>query len=292
MSLKLRLSLAYALFRSLATCAPAAPTVWQPAVGAKFDINLLGDVNVATVTSDIYDFDLFDNTGNTMDASKLDLTKINALHKAGKKVICYFSAGSYENWRPDAGSFKSGDYGSSVDGWPGEYWLNLRSSNVATIMRKRIALAAKAGCDGVDPDNMDAYENDNGMGMTQQDSINYMRNVLAPAASAAGLAIGLKNGGSIIASVIDVVQFEINEQCSEYSECKNFLPFIKAGKPVFHIEYPGGDDDNPTVLKTSQLPPYCIRDPAGTDISKFSTALKTINLDAYLQTCDGKVKYS
>ncbi|CAH0055667.1 unnamed protein product [Clonostachys solani] len=291
MSLKLRLSLACALFGCLATCAPGAPTVWQPAVGAKWDINLLGDVNIATVSADIFDFDLFDNTGNTLDVNKLDTTKIDALHKAGKKVICYFSAGSYESWRPDVGSFKWGDWGSPLDGWAGEYWLNLRSPNVASIMRKRIALAARAGCDAIDPDNMDAYENVNGMGMTRQDSINFMRNVLAPAASAAGLAIGLKNGGSIISSVLDVVQFEINEQCAEYAECSTYLPFIKAGKPVFHIEYPGGDSATPTVLRTSQLVQYCSFDLAGTDISKFSTVLKTLSLNRFLQTCDGKVKY-
>ncbi|KAK7211016.1 hypothetical protein V2G26_018194 [Clonostachys chloroleuca] len=285
MSLKLHISLACALFGYLATCA-----VWQPAVGAKWDINLLGDANISTVTADIFDFDLFDNTGNTLDATKLNTSKIDTLHRAGKKVICYFSAGSYESWRPDVGSFRSGDWGSPLDGWAGEYWLNLRSSNVAAIMRRRIALAARAGCDAVDPDNMDAYENDNGMGMTKQDSINFMRNVLAPAASAAGLAIGLKNGGSIISSVLDVVQFEINEQCAENAECSTYLPFIRAGKPVFHIEYPAGDNTSPTVLRTSQLAPYCTVDPAGTDISKFSTVLKLMNLNRYVQTCDGKVK--
>ena len=44
---------------------------------------------------DLYDVDLF----NTEQAT------IDDLHAQGKKVICYFSAGSYENWREDKDSF-------------------------------------------------------------------------------------------------------------------------------------------------------------------------------------------
>jgi hypothetical protein len=96
---------------------------------------------------------LFDNTGD----SDEDPSAIAALHTAGKKVICYFSAGSYEDGRPDSGQFKASDKGKELDGWPGEYWLNTKSTNVQNIMSNRIALAAKMGCDAIDPDNVDAY---------------------------------------------------------------------------------------------------------------------------------------
>ena len=36
---------------------------------------------------------------------------ISALANAGKQVICYFSAGSRENWRPDKDEFQPEDYG-------------------------------------------------------------------------------------------------------------------------------------------------------------------------------------
>jgi hypothetical protein len=72
-------------------------------------------------------------------------------------VICYFSAGSYEPGRPDSGDFKKEDMGAGLDGWPGEKWLKLSSENVRNIMKKRIDLAWKKGCDGVDPDNVDGY---------------------------------------------------------------------------------------------------------------------------------------
>ena len=75
----------------------------------------------------------------------------------GKKVICYFSAGSYEDWRPDASEFKKEDLGRDLDGWPGEKWLDLDSENVRRVMKGRVELAKEKGCDGVDPDNVDGY---------------------------------------------------------------------------------------------------------------------------------------
>jgi endo-alpha-1,4-polygalactosaminidase (GH114 family) len=95
----------------------------------------------------IFDIDLFDTPADT----------IKHLHNMGKKVICYFSAGSYEDWRPDASEFTKEDLGRGLDGWPGEKWLNLESENVRRIMKSRVDLAKSKGCDGVDPDNVDGY---------------------------------------------------------------------------------------------------------------------------------------
>lgn len=72
-------------------------------------------------------------------------------------MLCYFSAGSYENWRPDAAQFTQSDLGLDLDGWAGEKWLNTNSENVRRIMKDRIDLAKEKGCDGVDPDNVDGY---------------------------------------------------------------------------------------------------------------------------------------
>ena len=67
------------------------------------------------------------------------------------------------------------------------------------------------GCDGVDPDNIDAYDNDNGLGLAQADAVNYV-SFLADAAHARNLSIGLKNGGAILGQVIGKMQWSINEQ--------------------------------------------------------------------------------
>ena len=52
------------------------------------------------------------------------------LKAAGRKVICYFSAGSYEPYRPDAADFAAADLGNELVGWPGERWLDTRSNGV------------------------------------------------------------------------------------------------------------------------------------------------------------------
>lgn len=86
-----------------------------------------------------------------------NLTVVRDLRARGMHVICYFSAGSYEDWRPDVWKFKSSDLGNALDGWPGEYWLDLNSDNVRSIMTSRIEIAAKMNCSGIDPDNVDGY---------------------------------------------------------------------------------------------------------------------------------------
>jgi hypothetical protein len=126
---------------------------WRPAVGNTWQIVLIRPIQLdATSTTvspdvDVFDIDLFDNSKSTFDA----------LHRLGKKVVCYFSAGSFESNRPDSAAFKAGDKGRELDGWPGEYWLDIKSENVRSIMSKRIDLAAQKGCDAIDPDNVDAY---------------------------------------------------------------------------------------------------------------------------------------
>ena len=50
--------------------------------------------------------------------------------------------------------------------WPDERWLDTRSGNVREIMRGRLQLARDKGCDGVEPDNVDGFDNNNGLGLT------------------------------------------------------------------------------------------------------------------------------
>ncbi|CAI7655380.1 unnamed protein product [Penicillium discolor] len=207
----------------------STPAIWQPAAGVKWQIQLVDAVEDTTIDADIWDIDLFDNTVET----------ITTLQNKGHKVICYFSAGTYEDWRPDISKFDTADFGSNLDEWPGERWLNIKSSSVREIMSSRLDMANQKGCDGVDPDNIDAYGNENGLGLTEADSIDFLT-FLASESHSRGMSIGLKNGGDIIGSVIDKMQWSVNEQCAEYDEFN---------KPVFHIEYSGetiesgGSDD-------------------------------------------------
>lgn len=99
------------------------------------------------------------------------------------------------------------------------------------------------------------------------------------------LAIGLKNSGAIVNSVLDDVQFSVNEQCVQFSECTTYAPFVRASKPVFHIEYP---EDAPEV-EANQRSELCSAtgDAEGSD--RFSTVIKKMELDGWVQYCDGDI---
>ena len=105
-------------------------------------------------------------------------------------------------------------------------------------MRGRLDLAVTKGCDGVDPDNMDGFTNATGFPLTQIDQVSYDR-WMANSAHNRGLSVGLKNTGDLASQLVAYFDFELNEQCWEYDECDQLVPFISAGKPVFNIEYPG-----------------------------------------------------
>ena len=137
-----------------ATATPATPDTapsFQP--GATWQWQLQGTVDTS-VDVDIYDIDLFDVPAST----------IQLLKSQGRTVVCYFSAGSYEEWRSDAAAFGDALLGKPLAGWPGERWLDIRDigaadSTLAAIMRARLDLAQRKGCHAVEPDNIDAYQN-------------------------------------------------------------------------------------------------------------------------------------
>ena len=183
--------------------------------------------------------------------------------------------------RSDKSSFPASTLGNDLSGWEGERWVDTRSAAVRAIMSKRIALAKTKNCDGVDPDNVDAYNNDNGLNLTQDDTVSYM-NYLADAAHNKSLAIGLKNAGDVIPRVISKMQWSINEECVKYKECSVYQPFITAGKPVFHVEYPKGDDVNNNKAVSAKTKTKVCGDKGA---KGFSSIIKNIDLDGWIQFC-------
>ncbi|KAF2677034.1 glycoside hydrolase family 114 protein [Lentithecium fluviatile CBS 122367] len=266
---------------------PTGSLPWRPSPTDTWQIvlqnNIILDSTATSVTpnASVYDIDLFDTPKETIDK----------LHALGKKVICYFSGGSYEEGRPDSEDFKEEDKGKELDGWPGERWLRLDSENVRGIMKKRVELAKDKGCDGVDPDNVDGYQNDNGLSLTANSSIAFMQ-YLSNLTSPLSLTLGLKNAGDIIPDVLPVVHFSVNEQCVEMKECSTFHAFIDAGKPVFHIEYPenAGEGENENGLKKDVVSKYCGTSGDAEGRDGFSTVLKKMDLDGWVEYCDEKVE--
>lgn len=179
-----------------------------------------------SVAAQVYDIDLFD----------VPIQTISELQAKGVRIICYFSAGSYEPYRPDADAFHPDDLGKTMKGWPQEKWLDIRSERVLAIMHKRIQLAKTKGCDGVEPDNVDGFENDTGFPLLPEVQLNFNRS-LASMAHALNLSIGLKNNVNQAEALVDFYDFAVNEECDYYQECDRLSVFTAQNKAVFHVEY-------------------------------------------------------
>ena len=205
---------------------PPPPTSGSTALpaGTSWYWQLQGAINM-TVQAKVYDIDLFDVEQSTFTALKLQ----------GHQVICYFSAGTYENWRSDASQFPTASLGNGL-GWPGEKWLDVRNTTVRQIMVARMDLAKSKGCDGLEPDNVDGYANNSGFNLTQQDQVNYLT-FLADQAHARGMTIALKNATDLVGSLVSKFDFAVVEECFKYNECEAYSPFIAQNKAVLNAEY-------------------------------------------------------
>ncbi len=238
---------------------------WAPPPGTSWQWQLTGTIDTSFEVA-MYDIDLFEAPDAT----------IAALHAAGRVVVCYFSAGSVEDWRPDADEFPPEAIGSALEGWPGERWLDVSNSRVREIMEARLDLAVARGCEGVEPDNVDGYQNRNGLGLTAEEQLDYNR-FLAEAAHARGLSVGLKNDLDQVEELEPYFDWALDEECLSYDECPMLRPFVDAGKAVFHVEYVDDPSDGPALAAE-----VCGRP----SIAGFSTLIKTWDLDAFRIACD------
>jgi len=249
----------------VAQVTPAATTgkaIWQPAPGITWQWQLTDLPVDISVDAEVYDINLFDN----------DASVVAALHAQGRKVICYLSAGSWEDWRPDKDQFPPEVIGKDYEGWPGEKWLDIRQiDKLAPILRARLDLCRDKGFDGVEPDNIDAYTNNTGFPLTYQDQLRY--NIwLADEAHARGLSIGLKNDSDQVADLLPYFDWALTEDCFDQGWCEQMIPFIEAGKPIIDTEY----TDTGITLED-----FC----AQAQALQFSAILKHRDLDAFIQSC-------
>ena len=203
----------------------SGPRWYHPSTTSSFYWQLQGKVS-KDHPFEIFDIDLFDNSKET----------VAFLKGEGKHVICYFSAGSSESWRPDFEKFLQKELGKPLDGWPDERWLDIRSENVRNIMLKRLDLAKEKGCDGVEPDNVDGFLNDTGFPLTYEDQLSFNR-FIAKEAHRRGLAVFLKNDLEQSRDLVRSFDALLLEECMENDECDLAGAFIDSLKPVFDVEY-------------------------------------------------------
>lgn len=206
--------------------ASAAPSRrWHPPAGLTWYWQLQGAIDNRHAVA-AYDVDGFD-TG---------AAEVARLHRLGRHVICYIDVGTWENWRPDARNFPASVRGRP-NGWPGERWLDIRSSIVRRLMSRRIHRQCRGkGFDGLEPDNIDEYQTNSGFPITAADQLSYNEWV-ARQAHSLGLAVLQKNDPDQAATLERYFDGALAEQCNQYLECSAFRPYLNAGKPVLDAEY-------------------------------------------------------
>jgi len=118
---------AWLVFSFTASLLLAANAYWKPAPGAVSPWNAVYGTKAANKYPGfrVIDVDL-ENTSNATIAS---------LKANGTKVMCYFSAGTYEDFRADKGLFRKSEIGKPLHEWPGENWLDIRSANVRRVIK-------------------------------------------------------------------------------------------------------------------------------------------------------------
>jgi len=271
MPVRVGTTLAFAL-ALVAGCVPdgAGDAVGDPEVTAfparsTWQITLLEPPTLADVDLDVavWDLDLFD----------VDVEVVEALQARGTKVVCYFSAGTWEPFREDADDFPARIIGNGYedDAFAEERYLDVTDPLTLELAEARLDRAVAKGCDGVDPDNVDLHLPDTGFAISEADMLAF--NVaLADAAHRRGLAVGLKNSIELFDDLAGHYDFAVNEECFQFDECDAYAaPFIADDKAVFHIEY----------VEPAALDAICaVTVPLG-----LSTLQKNLVLDAPFTAC-------
>jgi len=238
-----------------------SPHWWTPDPDQSIHIQYEGEIDLS-VNADIFNLDLFETTPE----------EIQTLHRRNIKVICYLNAGAWENWRSDREAFPQEILGKKYQGWPGEYWLDIRQIDaLESIMGARLDLCVEKGFDGVEPDNMDGYQNQTGFPLKYEDQLKYNR-WFAEEAHKRNLAIGLKNDPDQAEELVTAFDWITTESCFEENWCEKVIPFILAEKPVFAIEY---------TSEREQVNRYC-ETPLAENVTLL---LKKRSLDAWQETC-------
>jgi hypothetical protein len=227
-------------------------------LGQTFHIQFAGTLD-ESVNADVYEVDAVDTPKSV----------VTDLHNHGHIVVCYISAGSWENYRPDAAKFPKRVLGRTLAGWPDERWLDIRKVRVLMpLMRARMDVCVRKGFDGIEFDNVDGQANKTGFPLTKTQQIRYDK-ALAHAAHVKGLQPGLKNAPELIPALVDSFDWALNEQCVQYSECAPYKKFTAQNKAVFVLEY------NVTVQRMCKV----------TQPLNLYAQKKKLSLNAWRRTC-------
>jgi hypothetical protein len=230
---------------------PSPLSSWQIQLSGTLDTSLDVDVYVA-------DF-------------QTDESAIRRLHDAGRIVLCYFSAGTQEAFRPDAARFPESALGAELPNYPDERFVDVRDDTVRAIMVDRVIAAGDAGCDGVHPSGLAAFSTSTGLDFDRSDQLDYNR-WLASVVHARGLTLGLVDGdASLSQELASDFDWTVVWSCLR-AGCPSATPFTAAGKAALLVEY--GDETRAAEV--------C---PLAASLNLSAIIKRNANLDAFRVGC-------
>lgn len=234
--------------------------------GTSFDWRLTDVTTQDSFDSEVIDLDAFSTSRET----------VAHFQAQGKTVIAYVSIGSVENFRSDASEFPSEVIGNVYEGFEDENWLDIRNiTALSPILKARFDMIRDKGFNGIEPDNMNGYQNNTGFDLTEADAITFSRWLINEAHSR-GLSIGQKNAEELISELADEFDWMLTEDAFADDWYQQVTPYINLGKAVFVTEYTDRMTEaefNANVCPTSQN-------------LQFTAILKERDLTAFTRSCD------
>jgi hypothetical protein len=209
------------------------------------------------------DVDLF-----VLDLFETSSAQVARLHAAGRSVVAFIAAGSYEPWRDDVDTLPDAVIGEPLAGYPDEAWLDVRAASVRQLMVGRLTRAAEKGFDGVLLVSLDAYLADSGHPLSATAQLEYNR-WLAQEAMQRRLLPGISSDWPHAAELAEHYAFAVHLDCIANQRCGELGPYRQRGKPVFDLE-------------TSGEPAQVCADAARLSLS---VTLKRSSFDAWFHAC-------
>lgn len=212
--------------------------------------------------ADVYDLD-FQNLA----ASDLSLLK-----QRNAMLVCTISAGTWQEWRPDADQFPDDILGNDAAGWEGEKWLDIRATDSLTpILDARMQQCANQGYQGVELTNLDVYQQDSGFPVTQADQISFNLH-LARLAHQHHLLVGMRDSPQLVGILVDDFDFAVAQGCYSGNGCDAYTQFASQNKPVVLVEFADSEVNPEELCQYAQS-------------NKFSAVIKHRNFDQFSQFC-------
>ena len=211
--------------------------VWNQAYQENYAADSVGDI-LASAAGCYVLIDPFESTAAR--------NAIAQMHVASNVVGCYISTGTCEDWRDDYDDMKDYCVSEEWGEWGGEYFVDMPSAGLVTLMKARIDKMATWGCDMIEYDNMDwafddAYQSEYGFTAEPADAIAYHQ-TLCDYTHTKGMGCMAKNTRQGAAS-FDGGTFESYNDDLNWWETAHLQGFLNDGKLGIIVHYDDNDCD-------------------------------------------------